>query len=171
MKSPYDLMTTKPSFTNQLRGKSRRRRDELDRMAKAAATPRPLRNDLLPLLALSCAVDEASADEQETSAPRPRARSASLASVILSSSAVTTRSLTAKFGFLNPVVSRWRGWKDLAPSPLSVSMSQNFAEALMQFLRANRNLPDAVPEGVNARHFREIAAVANSLSKALTPND
>ena len=50
-------------------------------------------------------------------------------------------------------------------------MSQNFAEALMQFLRANRNLPDAVPEGVNAGHFREIAAVANSLSKALTPND
>lgn len=53
MKDPYDLMTTRPSFRNQLRGKSRRRRDELDRMAKAAATPRPLRNDLLPLLALS----------------------------------------------------------------------------------------------------------------------
>ena len=53
VKDPYDLMTTKPSFTNQLRGKSRRRRDELDRMAKAAATRRPLRNDLLPLLALS----------------------------------------------------------------------------------------------------------------------
>jgi len=53
VKSPYDLMTTKPSFTNQLRGKSRRRRDELDRMAKTAATPRPLRNDLLPLLAIS----------------------------------------------------------------------------------------------------------------------
>ena len=53
VKNPYDPMTTKPSFTNQLRGKSRRRRDELDRMAKAAATPRPLRNDLLPLLAIS----------------------------------------------------------------------------------------------------------------------
>jgi len=53
VKSPYDPMTTKPSFTNQLRGKSRRRRDELDRMAKAAATPRLLRNDVLPLLAIS----------------------------------------------------------------------------------------------------------------------
>ena len=53
MKDPYDPMTTQPSFTNQLRGKSRRRRDELDRMAKAAATPRPLRNDLSPLLAIS----------------------------------------------------------------------------------------------------------------------
>jgi len=53
VKDPYDPMTTNPSFTNQLRGKSRRRRDELDRMAKAGATPRPLRNDLLPLLAIS----------------------------------------------------------------------------------------------------------------------
>jgi len=53
VKDPYDPMTTKPSFTNQLRGKSRRRRVELDRMAKAAATRRPRRNDLLPLLAIS----------------------------------------------------------------------------------------------------------------------
>jgi hypothetical protein len=53
MKDPDDLMTTNPSFTNQLRGKSRRRRDEFDRVAKAAATPRRLRNDPLPLLAIS----------------------------------------------------------------------------------------------------------------------
>jgi DNA modification methylase len=53
MKDPYDLMTTKRSFTSQLKGKSRRRRDEFDRVAKAAATPCRLRNDPLPLLAIS----------------------------------------------------------------------------------------------------------------------
>jgi hypothetical protein len=53
MKDPYDLMTTKLSFTNELRVKSRRRRDELDRVAKAAATAWRLRNDPLPLLAIS----------------------------------------------------------------------------------------------------------------------
>jgi DNA modification methylase len=41
-----------PSLTNQLKRKNRRRRNDLDRMAKAAA-PRMLRNDLLPLLAIS----------------------------------------------------------------------------------------------------------------------
>jgi hypothetical protein len=46
--------TSMPSLTDQLKRKSRRRRDDLGRMAKAA-TPRVLRNDLLPLLAVSYA--------------------------------------------------------------------------------------------------------------------
>jgi hypothetical protein len=53
IKDPYDLMTTKRSFTNQPRRKSRRRRDKFDRMAKVALTPCRLRNDPLLLLAIS----------------------------------------------------------------------------------------------------------------------
>ena len=53
MKDLADPIATRPSLTDQLRGKSRRRRHDLGRLAKAAATPRTLRNDLLPLLAVS----------------------------------------------------------------------------------------------------------------------
>ena len=45
-------MAPRPSLTDQLKRKSRRRRDDLGRMAKAT-TPRILRNDLLPLLTIS----------------------------------------------------------------------------------------------------------------------
>jgi DNA modification methylase len=45
--------TLRPSFVDQLKGKSRRRRKDLVRMAKAQAAPCGLRNDLLPRLELA----------------------------------------------------------------------------------------------------------------------
>jgi DNA modification methylase len=42
----------RPSFTGQLKERSRRRRKDLARMAKAETSPRALRNDLLPRLEL-----------------------------------------------------------------------------------------------------------------------
>ncbi len=53
MKDLSDRIATRFSLTDQLREKCRRRRDDLGRMANAVATPRALRNDLLPLLAIS----------------------------------------------------------------------------------------------------------------------
>ena len=53
MKDLPDPLAKSRSLTDQLRGKSRRRRDDLGRMAKAVATPRALRNDLLPSLNLA----------------------------------------------------------------------------------------------------------------------
>src|SRR5579872_5480556 len=41
------------SFLDQLKGKSRRRRKDLGRMAKAEPSPRTSRNDLLPRLKLA----------------------------------------------------------------------------------------------------------------------
>lgn len=52
MKDLPNPMAPRPSLTDQLKRKSRRRRDDLGRMAKAT-TPRILRNDLLPLLTIS----------------------------------------------------------------------------------------------------------------------
>ena len=46
-------LTHGPSFADQLKGKSRRRRKDLARMAKAQGEPRALRNDLLPRLELA----------------------------------------------------------------------------------------------------------------------
>ena len=43
----------KPFFVDQLKAKSRRRRKDLVRMSKAEASPRALRNDLLPRLELA----------------------------------------------------------------------------------------------------------------------
>jgi ParB-like nuclease family protein len=43
----------RPYFTDQLKGKSRRRRKDLARMVKAEPSPRALRNDLLPQLELA----------------------------------------------------------------------------------------------------------------------
>jgi hypothetical protein len=53
LKDLSDPIATRLSLTDQLRRKSRRRRDDFDRLAKAVATPCALRNDLLPLLAIS----------------------------------------------------------------------------------------------------------------------
>jgi hypothetical protein len=41
------------SFKEKLKGKSRRRREDLARLAAPAAAPRPLRNDVLPLLEIT----------------------------------------------------------------------------------------------------------------------
>lgn len=46
-------LALRPSFMGQLKGKSRRRRKDLARMAKTEASPRALRNDLLPRLELA----------------------------------------------------------------------------------------------------------------------
>jgi hypothetical protein len=45
-------LALRPSFTDQLKAKSRRRRNHLTRMAKAETSPCTLRNDLLPRLEL-----------------------------------------------------------------------------------------------------------------------
>jgi DNA modification methylase len=46
-------LTLRPSFVDQLKGKSRRRRKDLVRMAKAQTAPCAIRNDLLPRLELA----------------------------------------------------------------------------------------------------------------------
>jgi DNA modification methylase len=46
-------LALRPSLVDQLKGKSRRRRKDLARMAKTEASPRALRNDLLPRLELA----------------------------------------------------------------------------------------------------------------------
>jgi hypothetical protein len=53
VKNLSDPMATRPSLTDQLKGKSRRRRDDLDRMAYAVPSPLARRNDLLPRLNLA----------------------------------------------------------------------------------------------------------------------
>jgi len=47
-----DSIPSRAPFTDQLRRKSRHRRDQLDRLGKAS-TARPRRNDILPRLELS----------------------------------------------------------------------------------------------------------------------
>ena len=51
MKDLSNPTASMPSLTDQLKRKSRRRRDDLGRMAQAASPPL-LRNDLLPLLVI-----------------------------------------------------------------------------------------------------------------------
>ena len=46
-------LPSRPSFTDQLKGKTRRRRSDLARVAKAEASPHVLRNDFLPRLELA----------------------------------------------------------------------------------------------------------------------
>jgi hypothetical protein len=53
MKDRSARITSRASLTDQLRGKSRRRREGLGRMADAAASVRAPRNDLLPRLEIS----------------------------------------------------------------------------------------------------------------------
>ena len=59
MKDLRDRMAASRTLTDQLRSKSRQRRDDLGRLANAAAPPRAIRNDLLPALTLiNIALDE-----------------------------------------------------------------------------------------------------------------
>jgi DNA modification methylase len=55
VKDPFAVtpLTLRPSFIDQLKGKSRRRRRDLARMAKAQVAPCALRNDLSPRLELA----------------------------------------------------------------------------------------------------------------------
>ena len=53
MKSRIDSISTPSPLTDQLKEKSRRRRDDLGRAGQVSAKPTTRRNDLLPLLAIA----------------------------------------------------------------------------------------------------------------------
>jgi hypothetical protein len=53
LKSRIDSISTPSPLTDQLKEKSRRRRDDLGRAGQVSAKPTTLRNDLLPLLAIA----------------------------------------------------------------------------------------------------------------------